>query len=501
MSADVLLKGERYELAADDSLYPQALALIARSPRKLFVVGDPHALREGLAVIGARKATPYGRGCARRFASIAAERGIVIISGGARGCDAAAHEAALEVGGKTVVFLGGRGCARRFASIAAERGIVIISGGARGCDAAAHEAALEVGGKTVVFLGGGCDRVYPFEHKGLFQRVVDAGGAVVSEQPWECDPRPYMFRERNRLIAGLARATLIVEAGLPSGTFSTADEALAAQPWECDPRPYMFRERNRLIAGLARATLIVEAGLPSGTFSTADEALAANRDVLVVPGSITSVYSRGANRLIYQGATPVVDEETFGDQLFDLFGCLRYPWTENREGDGVCEGEDDVNGALLESLRAEPLGVEELVGVARLAFGEEDVLTTSVYSRGANRLIYQGATPVVDEETFGDQLFDLFGCLRYPRTENREGDGVCEGEADVNGALLESLRAEPLGVEELVGVARLAFGEEDVLTRVMVWLAKAQSRGLIAQYPDGRYGPAMSGSPSPLRTR
>ena len=318
MSADVLLKGERYELAADDSLYPQALALIARSPRKLFVVGDPHALREGLAVIGARKATPYGRGCARRFASIAAERGIVI-----------------------------------------------ISGGARGCDAAAHEAALEVGGKTVVFLGGGCDRVYPFEHKGLFQRVVDAGGAVVSEQPWECDPRPYMFRERNRLIAGLARATLIVEAGLPSGTFSTADEALAA-----------------------------------------------NRDVLVVPGSITSVYSRGANRLIYQGATPVVDEETFGDQLFDLFGCLRYPWTENREGDGVCEGEDDVNGALF-----------------------------------------------------------------------------------------ESLRAEPLGVEELVGVARLAFGEEDVLTRVMVWLAKAQSRGLIAQYPDGRYGPAMSGSPSPLRTR
>ena len=107
MSADVLLKGERYELAADDSLYPQALALIARPPRKLFVVGDPLVLREGLAVIGARKATPYGRGCARRFASIAAERGIVIISGGARGCDAAAHEAALEVGGKTVVFLGG----------------------------------------------------------------------------------------------------------------------------------------------------------------------------------------------------------------------------------------------------------------------------------------------------------------------------------------------------------------------------------------------------------
>ncbi len=415
MSADVLLKGERYELTADDSLYPQALALIARPPRKLFVVGDPHALREGLAVIGARKATPYGRGCARRFASIAAERGIVIISGGARGCDAAAHEAALEVGGKTVVFLGGRGCARRFASIAAERGIVIISGGARGCDAAAHEAALEVGGKTVVFLGGGCDRVYPFEHKGLFQRVVDAGGAVVSEQPWECDPRPYMFRERNRLIAGLARATLIVEAGLPSGTFSTADEALAA-----------FRERNRLIAGLARATLIVEAGLPSGTFSTADEALAANRDVLVVPGSITSVYSRGIAGLAR--ATLIVEA-------------------------GLPSGTFSTADEALAANR------DVLVVPGSI---------TSVYSRGANRLIYQGATPVVDEETFGDQLFDLFGCLRYPRTENRDGDGVCKGDADVNGALLESLRAEPLGVEELVGVARLAFGEEDVLTKVMV---------------------------------
>ena len=85
----------------------------------------------------------------------------------------------------------------------------------------------------------------------------------------------------------------------------------------------MFRQRNRLIAGLARAVLIVEAGLPSGTFSTADEALAANRDVLVVPGAITAASSRGANRLLYQGAQPVVDDETFEDALFSLFGCLR----------------------------------------------------------------------------------------------------------------------------------------------------------------------------------
>ena len=114
-----------------------------------------------------------------------------------------------------------------------------------------------------------------YKRQGLFQRIVDGGGAVVSEHVWDEDPKPYRFRLRNRLIAGLARATLIVEAGLPSGTFSTADEALAA-----------------------------------------------NRDVLVVPGAITAASSRGANRLIYQGATPVIDDETFEDALFSLFRCV-----------------------------------------------------------------------------------------------------------------------------------------------------------------------------------
>lgn len=109
----LLLAGERFEVSPDDPLFPRALSLIGRPPRMLFGVGDPHALQEGLAVVGARKATPYGRGCARKFASLAAERGIVIISGGARGCDAAAHEAAIDVGGRTVVFLGG-GCDRLY---------------------------------------------------------------------------------------------------------------------------------------------------------------------------------------------------------------------------------------------------------------------------------------------------------------------------------------------------------------------------------------------------
>ena len=270
------LVGERSVLACGTEGYPAALACVVQPPKLLYVVGDPSALEEGIAIVGARRATPYGRGCAKRFAGIAAKRDVVV-----------------------------------------------ISGGARGCDAAAHIAALDAGGRTVAFLGGGCDRLYPAEHEGLFQRIVDGGGAVVSEHAWDEDPKPYRFRLRNRLIAGLARATLIVEAGLPSGTFSTADEALAA-----------------------------------------------NRDVLVVPGAITAASSRGANRLLYQGAMPVVDDETFGDALFSLFGCLKQ--AEAPAGGRSWPGTSGLSNAVVDALRAEPLGMEQLYAIAAESCGGVD---------------------------------------------------------------------------------------------------------------------------------
>lgn len=192
---------------------------------------------------------------------------------------------------------------------AAEKGIAVISGGARGCDAEAHRAALEAGGKTVVFLGGGADVIYPREHASLFQRIVDGGGALVSEREWAVPPLPYMFRARNRLIAALARATLIVEAGLPSGTFSTADEALGA-----------------------------------------------NRDVLVVPGSIDSPQSRGANRLICQGAAPIVDDDSFDDALFSLFGIFKQQDMREREQVEISA----FDRTLIEALAASPMGVEAI---------------------------------------------------------------------------------------------------------------------------------------------
>lgn len=275
MGVQAKVEGPRYVIDQGSEAFPEALRNLHEPPERLYVIGDPGALQEGLAVVGARKATPYGIGCAARFAGIAA------------------------------------GC-----------GIAIVSGGARGCDSEAHRAAIRNGARTVSFLGGGCDCVYPAENLELFRQIVGGGGALASEQPWDSPPLPWMFRARNRLIAGLAKATLIVEAGLPSGTFSTADEALAA-----------------------------------------------NREVLVVPGAVTSRQSLGANRLICQGATPVVDDETFHDALFSIFGVMspvgKCAKDEARKAKGV-------EKRLLAALDAEQLTLDGLLAVANDAMPGAD---------------------------------------------------------------------------------------------------------------------------------
>lgn len=203
-----------FELTLGQQAYPEQLAEAPHAPQVLYGIGDPESLVRGLAVIGSRKATPYGRAAARLFAGWAASVGVVI-----------------------------------------------VSGGAIGCDQAAHRAALEADGHTVVVLGCGADVNYPIGAADLLAHVRQGGlGCVVSEQPW----------------------------GTP-------------------PLRWAFARRNRIIAGLSQAVLVVEAALPSGTFSTADFANDANRDVLVVPGSIFAPESRGCNRLLRQGAIAITD--------------------------------------------------------------------------------------------------------------------------------------------------------------------------------------------------
>ncbi|MFI5314401.1 MAG: DNA-processing protein DprA [Myxococcota bacterium] len=156
----------------------------------------------------------------------------------------------------------GAATARAFAAELSRSGVAIASGLAYGIDGAAHEGALDAAGHTVAVLASGLERVTPPGQARLAGRILEAGGAWLSERSPGADARPYHFPERNRLISGLARATLIVEA----------------------------REK-------------------SGSLWTARHALEQGRDVLVVPGPIDADLCRGSNRLLRDGATPILDAD------------------------------------------------------------------------------------------------------------------------------------------------------------------------------------------------
>jgi DNA processing protein len=165
--------------------------------------------------------------------------------------------------------------AQHLAYLLAKAGVTVVSGLARGIDAAAHQGAIDAGGRTIAVLGSGLGQIYPSEHTALAAKVA-AAGAVVSE----------------------------------------------FQP-QATPRAGMFPQRNRLIAGLSVATLVVEAPDRSGALITARLAMEQNREVLALPGPVTSRASRGCNQLIRDGAKLV---QTVDDVLSEL-GPLRSPIT------------------------------------------------------------------------------------------------------------------------------------------------------------------------------
>jgi DNA processing protein len=204
--------------------FPPLLGAIFDPPKRLYVRGgadDDVLARSCVAVVGARACSPYGSQVARRL-------------------------------GREL----------------AAAGLVVVSGLARGIDGEAHRGALEAGGVTVGVLGCGIDRDYPAAHAELGRRVRERG-LVVSEYEPGVEPAPWRFPARNRIIAGLCAATVVVEA----------------------------RER-------------------SGALITADLALEEGRDVLAVPGEITSSLSAGTNALLKLGAAPC----TSSDDVLELFG-------------------------------------------------------------------------------------------------------------------------------------------------------------------------------------
>lgn len=261
---------DHHLLAFDDPRYPPRLLEISDPPPVLFVHGNPDALtRPSLAIVGSRHATQSGMGHALDFAHA----------------------------------LG-------------DAGLTIVSGLAQGIDAAAHRGALDTQAGTVAVIGTGIDLVYPVGHRALSE-AISHSGALVSELPL----------------------------GMP---------VLRSN----------FPRRNRLIAGLTLATLVVEAARRSGSLITARQATEAGRDVMAIPGSIHSPLSKGCHQLIRDGAKLV---ESVEDVLVELRGALGsgFGTTVGAGPGSTATGRtgsvDDRGEALLDAMGFDPIDVDELI--------------------------------------------------------------------------------------------------------------------------------------------
>ena len=244
----------------DDDLYPPLLRQIPDAPPLLYVRGQLRAADElSIAVVGTRRASIYGKHVCERLVT--------------------------EIAG---------------------RGVTVVSGLARGIDAVAHRVALAAGGRTIAVVGCGVDVVYPPEHAALARDILN-NGAIISEYPLGSSPEAGNFPARNRIISGMTRSTLVVEAGETSGALITA-------------------------------TFAVEQG----------------RDVLAVPGSILAEGCVGTNRLIQQGAKLVLD-------VNDIFDELSIATVGQQLEFRAVAPDDPTERSLLSLLTGEPSHVDEIV--------------------------------------------------------------------------------------------------------------------------------------------
>ena len=213
-------KGIKF-LTWDSSSYPRYLLEIAQPPPVLYYIGDILPEDElAIAIVGTRNVTKYGR----------------------------------QITQDTAAYL------------AANR-ITVVSGLARGVDGIAHQAAIEAGGRTFAVLGSGVDVIYPPEHRKLAREIVKQGALISDYAP---------------------------------GT---------------KPDGINFPPRNRIISGLSRGTVVIEAGERSGALITSKFAIEQNREVFAVPGSVLSQMSKGTNQLIAEGATPMTNPIIITDTL------------------------------------------------------------------------------------------------------------------------------------------------------------------------------------------
>ncbi|ANM32246.1 hypothetical protein ABI59_13280 [Acidobacteria bacterium Mor1] len=237
-----------------------------------------------------------------------------------------------EGGVTRAALIGSRRCTAYGRRIAAglsasltRQGLEVVSGGARGIDTAAHKGALEAGGSTIAVLGAGLGRLYPPENRDLFREIAGSG-AVLSELPMDAPARPEQFPRRNRLIAALSAAVVVVEAAGRSGALITARQALDL-----------------------------------------------GREVMAVPGPIHSPVAEGCHRLIQQGARLVHTSADILDELSPMYTSgLRSPSPGAGPGAETSEKETIDERAVVAVLDVvEPRHIDELaertpLGTARL---------------------------------------------------------------------------------------------------------------------------------------
>ncbi|MBQ1622586.1 MAG: DNA-processing protein DprA, partial [Selenomonas sp.] len=260
-------------VAFGEAGYPESLAAIYQPPLVLYVRGSLPSDAEGLGIVGARRFSRYGEGIAEKLGEELAASGFCVVSGAARGIDSAAHRGALRTG----------------------------------C--------------TVAVLGCGVDIAYPAENRRLLADIVASGGAILSEYAPGTPPLPAFFPARNRIISGLSKGVIVVEAAERSGSLITAQLAL-------------------------------------------DE----GRDVFAVPGSIYSPTSQGCHRLIQQGAKLVTSVR----DVLEEYGREPMPRAPRKRKDADLSGEER---ALYQVLSYEhPLSIDEIIASlkdgdpARLSF-------------------------------------------------------------------------------------------------------------------------------------
>ena len=249
-----------------------------------------------------------------------------------RGEILAEDDFSVAVVGTRRVTVYGRQVAEEIGTFLAQNGITVVSGLARGVDAIAHDATMQAGGRTFAVLGCGVDRIYPPEHQHLADRILECGALISDYAP-----------------------------GTP-------------------PDAVNFPPRNRIISGLSLATVVVEAGDTSGALITATFAAEQGRDLLAVPGNIHAPQSKGANRLIQQGARPMLRVE-------DILDALKLDHVQSHQQARTILPADALEASILGLMSAEPLHIDEIQAQSGLSIDKVSATLTMLELKGMVRQV------------------------------------------------------------------------------------------------------------------